>query len=141
MERKAPEFADLPLSELLRRFASDVAELVRQELRLAKLELSEKGRAFGQSIGKSIAFFAIAALLGVGMFAALTATLIAALAIVVPLWAAALIVTIVYALAAVGAGLAGKKALTGLTAPVPDRTIASVKADVAAIASGIRRAR
>ncbi len=141
MERKPPEFADLPLPELIRRLTADVAELVRNEIRLARLEMTEKVKVFGKSIGTSIALFVVAAVFAIGAFVALTATAIAALALVLPLWAAALAVTVLYGLAAVGAALAGKNALAGAISPVPNQTIESVKADVAAIAASVRRAR
>ncbi len=141
MERKPPEFADLPLPELIRRLTADVAELVRNEIRLARLEMTEKAKVLGKSIGTSIALFVVAAVFAIGAFVALTATAIAALAIVLPLWAAALTVTVLYGLAAGGAALAGKKALAGAISPVPNHTIESVKADVAAIAASVRRAR
>jgi uncharacterized membrane protein YqjE len=141
LQRKPPEFADLPVPELIRRLMADVAELVRNEIRLARLEMTEKAKVLGKSIGTSIALFVVAAVFAVGAFVALTATAIAALALVLPLWVAALVVTVVYGLAALGAALAGKNALAGVISPVPEQTIESVKADVAAIAASVRRAR
>jgi len=137
MAREAPPDAGLPLAELLRRFAVDFGMLVRQELTLARYELLEKGKGAARPIG----LFAFAALLGLGAFAALTVSLIAALAFVLQLWAAALAVTLGYGLIALLAALAGKRALSQAAPPNLEQTLASVKADVEAVRAGVRKAR
>ena len=77
--------------ELITRLSSQISELVRGELALAKAELAQKGKRAG--IGAGLAGTAgVLALYGVG---ALITTVIAALALVLPVWAAALIVAVV----------------------------------------------
>ena len=131
-----PQFADLPLPELLRQLSSDTATLVRQEVQLARAELTETGK----KAAKSATGFGAAAIFGLGAFGALTATLIALIALALPLWVAALIVTIVYGLVAFVAAMSGKKALADVAPPVP-QTVASVKEDVDAVRAGVARGR
>ena len=137
MERNTPpQYADLSLPELLRQLSADTATLVRQEMQLARAEISQKGKVVAASgVG-----FGAAAVLGLGAFGALTATLIALLAVWLPVWAAALIVTVIYAVGAAIGAQAGKKALANFGAPVP-QTVESVKEDVEAVRAGVRRAR
>ncbi|GAC1303182.1 MAG: phage holin family protein [Vulcanimicrobiaceae bacterium] len=130
-----PQYADLPLPELLRQLSSDTATLVRQEVQLARAELTDTGK----KAAKSAVGFGAAALFGLGAFGALTAALIAVIALALPVWVAALIVTVIYAVVAFVAAQSGKKALTDVT-PVPE-TIASVKDDVNAVRAGVARGR
>lgn len=73
------------------------------------------------------------------MLQALVVTVIAALAVPLPVWAAGLIVTV--ALAAVAAALAmtRKKQVSQAAPPAPEETIENVKADVAEIKRSARR--
>jgi len=130
-------YAELSLAELLRQLATDATELVRQELQLARVELTDKGKKAGASAG----LFGAAAILGLGAFGALTACLIAALALVLPLWAAALIVSVVYGGAAAIVALRGKKSLADVSSPAPGLVLASVQADVDAVRAGVQRGR
>jgi hypothetical protein len=137
MERnQPPPYAELPLPDLLKQLSSDVATLVRQEIQLARAELSQKGK----TVAASGVGFGVAAVLGLGAFGALTSTIIALLSVWLPVWIAALIVTIVYGVGATVGAISGKKALSHLGSPVPE-SVASVKDDVAVVAAGIRRAR
>jgi tetrahydromethanopterin S-methyltransferase subunit C len=99
---------------------------VRQEIELAKAELGEKGKRAGTGAG----LFGGAGVLGLFALAALTTAEIAALDLLMPLWAAALIVAVVYA--AVGAVLArsGKKHVDEAAPVAPEQAIESVKEDV-----------
>jgi hypothetical protein len=90
MRPEAPREADESFGELLGRFGSQIAELVRSELALAKAELSDKARPAIASAG----MFAAAGVLGIAAFGALTACFIAALSTVLAVWASALIVAV-----------------------------------------------
>jgi len=139
MDRKptnAPPYAELPLPELLRQLSSDTAILVQQEIALARAELTERTK----TVARAATGFGIAAVLGLGAFLALTTMIIALLALVVPLWAAALIVTIVYGVIAGMGALSGKKALASGGAPIP-QTIETLKEDAKAVRAGIDRGR
>jgi uncharacterized membrane protein YqjE len=117
---------DRPTGELLRELSQQTTDLVRQEIDLAKAELGEKGKRAGVGAG----MFGGAGLFGIGAFAALTACIIAALDLAMPLWLAALIVTVVYAAIAGVLALQGKEKIKEAGPPVPEQTAESVKEDV-----------
>ncbi|MFH9012301.1 phage holin family protein [Streptomyces sp. NPDC017943] len=73
------------------------------------------------------------------MLQALVATAIAALAVPLPVWAAALIVTAVLGVIAAIMALSGKKQVAQGAPPTPEKTIDSVKADVAEIKESAQR--
>ena len=126
---------DEPIGALVHRLSEQIPELVRSELRLAQAELTEKGKRAG--IGAGLAGAAgVLALYGVG---ALITTVIAALALVLPVWAAALIVAVVIFIVAGVLGLLGKNQIQRATPPVPESTVESVKRDVAAVTERIKR--
>ena len=114
-----------PIGELVKDLAGQTSTLVRQEIKLAQAELTTKGKVAGRGAGM-LAGAAVAALLALG---ALTACLIAALDTFMPLWLAALIVTLLWGL--IGAVLAtrGRKELQQATPPVP-QTVETVKEDI-----------
>lgn len=116
-------------AELISRVGDQVSRLVRDELELAKTELRAKGKRFGTGVALGgaagvLAWFGVAAL-----FVAAGA----ALALVLPVWAAALVVAGVLLLtagilAAIGVGDVKKAA-----PPVPEQAIDSTRRDIAAI--------
>src|SRR5688500_16317943 len=95
------DMRDRPIGELLKQLANETTTLVRQELELAKAEMTEKGKQAGLGAGM-FGGAGASALLGLG---ALTAAAIAALDTGMALWLAALI------LAAVWLAVAGVLAL------------------------------
>ena len=70
------------------------------------------------------------ALLSLGAFGALTAFLIALGAVWMPVWASALIVTVVYGIAAFVLAQTGKKKLHEAAPLVPEQTAQTVKEDI-----------
>ncbi|MFF5771965.1 phage holin family protein [Streptomyces californicus] len=124
---QAPTTGDEPVGVLVSRASQQISELVREEMRLARAEMTQKGKRFGKGGG----LFGAAGLVGFLAAQASVATCIAALALVLPLWAAALIVTAVLAAVAGVAALAGRKQIAKAGAPAPEQTIDSVKADLA----------
>ena len=123
---------DEPLGALVHRLSEQIPDLVRSEMRLAQAELTQKGKRAGLGIG----MFSAAGLLALFGLATLIATAVIALSLVVPAWAAGLIVAAVLLVAAAGVGLAGKKEVEAATPPAPEKTIASVREDVAAVKGG-----
>src|SRR4051812_44793426 len=117
---------DRGVGELVKDLAGQTSTLVRQEIQLAQAELATKGKLAGRGAG----MLAGAAVAGLLALIALTAVLIAALDTAMPLWLAALIVTIVWS--AIGALLAsrGRKELQHATPPVPEQTVETVKEDI-----------
>ena len=117
---------DQSTSELVQRASEQITRLVRDEIALAKAELMEKGKHAGIGAGL-FGGGGVLALYGVG---ALTATLIIVLDLFLPLWLAALIVTVaLFAVAGVLA-LLGKNQVSRAVPPEPQEAVASVKADV-----------
>jgi uncharacterized membrane protein YqjE len=121
----APDQRDQPIGGLIKELAGQTSTLVRQEIQLAQAEVTSKGKLAGRGAGM-LAGAAVAVLLAL---IALTACLIVALDSAVPLWLAALIVTLVWGL--IGAVLAarGRRELQHATPPVP-QTIETVKEDI-----------
>jgi uncharacterized membrane protein YqjE len=126
---------DEPVGELVRRASQQLTELVRGEMRLAQAEMKEKGRRYGKGGG----LFGGAGLVGFLALQALVATAIAALAVPLPVWAAALIVTAVLGVIAAVLALVGKKEVGRAAPPAPQKTIHSVKADMAEIKESAKR--
>ncbi|MET8861183.1 phage holin family protein [Streptomyces sp. NPDC004579] len=123
------------MGELVQRASEQLTELVRGELRLAQTEMKEKGRRYGKSGG----LFGGAGVVGFLTLQALVATAIAALAVPLPVWAAALIVTAVLGAVATAMALTGKKQAGRAAPPKPEQTIENVKADVAEIKRSAHR--
>lgn len=117
--------ADPSVGQLMTQLSEQTSRLVRDEMALAQLELKQTARQAGKGAGL-LSGAGVLALFGVG---AAIATGIIALALVLPLWAAALIVTAVLFIAAGIAGLLGKKQVQQVS-PTPDRAVANTKLDV-----------
>lgn len=126
MQPDAPREADRPIPVLLRELGDEIATLVRQEMALARVELTEKAQTAGASAG----MFGAGAMLGLGAFGALTAFLIAVIALALPVWAAALIVAVVYGIAAYVLALRGRDKLKQAAPPIPEQTAQTVREDI-----------
>ena len=112
--------------ELVKRLSEQVSVLVRDELKLAQLEMTRKGKQAGIGAGM-LGGSGLIALYGVGC---LLACAILGLSRVLEPWLAALIVgAALLALSAVLA-LVGKSRLSKATPPVPEQAVESVKADI-----------
>jgi uncharacterized membrane protein YqjE len=116
---------DRGLGELVKDLASQTSTLVRQEIRLAQAEVTEKGKLAGRGAGM-MAGAGVAALLALG---ALTALLIVVLDSFLALWLAALIVTVLWSVVAAVLYQSGRKSLQSATPPVP-QTVETVKEDI-----------
>ncbi|GAA2276503.1 membrane protein [Streptomyces ruber] len=114
------------VGELVGQATEQLSLLVRQEIALAKEELTEKGKRAGRGGGLLGGAGAVAY---VGLMAA-AGTGVAALSLVLAVWAAALIVTGVLFVVAGVLAMMGRAQLRRATPPMPERTIDSVKADV-----------
>jgi hypothetical protein len=114
------------VGELMRELSAQTSTLVRQELELAKLELTEKGKQAGIGAG----MFGGAGVVGLYAAGALTACLVLLLATAVTGWLAALIVAGVYGAVAGGLALIGKAKVKQAVPPVPEQATESVKEDV-----------
>ena len=114
-----------PFGELVQQLAKETSTLVRQEIELAKAEVSEKGRQAGKGVG----MFGAAGIIALLALGALTAAAILALDLAVAGWLAALIVAAVYGATAGLLALAGKGRVQEATPPAP-QTVETVKEDI-----------
>lgn len=119
------DYRDRPIGEIARELASDVSLLVRQELKLARAEMQEKGRIALPGLGM-IGGAGLAALCAAG---ALTAFLVLVLDLAMPAWLAALITGTALAGVAVVLALTGKERVEEAGSPYPEETIEEVKED------------
>jgi len=131
------ELGDRSVADLLRQASDQTATLVRQELELAKAELTVKGKRVGLGAG----MFGGAGLFGVYAFGALTAAIILALSLAMTGWLAGLIVAVVYGAIAGGLALQGKSNVKAGTPPVPEQLVQSMKADLASTKQHAREGR
>jgi MFS family permease len=127
MEHHDGTMRDRPVGDLVKDATEQAQTLIRQEVELAKAELSEKGKQAGIGAG----MFGGASLFGLFAFAALTAAFIGAVDLAVPFWAAALIVAAAYGAVAGVLALTGKNRVQAATPPVPEEAVETVKEDVA----------
>ncbi len=114
------------MGELFKQLSDELSTLVRQELQLARAEMTEKGKRAGVGAG----MFGGAGIVGLLALGTLTTCLVAALAQAMDVWLAALIVTVVYAAVAGVLALTGRQRISTATPPVPEQTAESVKEDV-----------
>jgi uncharacterized membrane protein YqjE len=112
--------------ELVKMMTEQVSVLIRNELKLAQLEMTSKGKQAALGAGMFGAS-GIVAVYGVGC---LLACVIIAVSGVVAAWLAALIVGVALLAVAGGAALLGRQRLRRAAPPVPEQAVADVKADV-----------
>ena len=120
-----PSPADLSTGQLMSQLSEQTSLLVRSELQLAQVELKDSARHAGLGVG----LFSVAGVLAWFGLGALIGTAIIALDLVLPLWAAASIVTLLLFVAAGIAALVGKNQVQQV-APTPERAVENVRLDV-----------
>jgi uncharacterized membrane protein YqjE len=120
---------DQSTGELVSRLSQDVSQLVRDEMRLAQVEMSAKAKKAGVGAG----MFGAAGVLALYGGGALVACADIALGLAVDLWLSALIVGIVLLAVAGVVALVGKSRVSEATPLVPTRTVENVKQDVDAV--------
>jgi hypothetical protein len=112
--------------ELVKMMTEQVSVLIRNELKLAQLEMTGKGKQAALGAGMFGAS-GVVALYGVGC---LLACVIIAISGVVAAWLAALIVGAALLAVAGLAALLGKQRMNRAAPPLPEQAVADVKADV-----------
>ncbi|WP_163513630.1 phage holin family protein [Fodinicola acaciae] len=112
--------------ELVSQLSSQVSELVRAELKLAQLELAAKAKKLGTGAG----LFAGAGVIAFYSFGVLLAAAVLALSLVLPGWAAALIVFGAMMIVAAILVLVGIRLVKRGSPPVPKQAIEGLKTDV-----------
>lgn len=128
-ERLSPDTEHATTGELIARMSEQTSTLIRDEMRLAQAEVSAKAKSAGIGLG----MFGAGGLLAFFGFAALIATVILALTLVIPAWASAAIVSLVLFAAAAVVSLVGKKRVEKATPATPERTVDNVKQDIAEV--------
>jgi Flp pilus assembly protein TadB len=116
---------DSSIGELMSQLSAQTSRLIRDELRLAQKEFQESAKHAGIGAG----LFSVAGLLAFFGVATLIAAAVAALALVLDVWAAAAIVGVVLLIVAGIAALAGRKQANEVT-PAAPRTVETLKDDV-----------
>jgi Putative Actinobacterial Holin-X, holin superfamily III len=138
MERMAgeqPSSPDRSTGELVKQLSEQVSVLVRNELKLAQLEMTRKGKQAGFGAGM-LGGSALIAWYGAGC---LIACAVIAISGVVAAWLAALIVGAALLAIAGAAALAGKGRLHKAAPAVPEEAVGSLQADVKEIRERTRR--
>jgi Flp pilus assembly protein TadB len=125
MSVESKQTADPTIRELMSQLSSQVSRLIRDEMRLAEREFQESAKHAGIGAG----LFSVAGLLAFFGAATVIAASVAALSLVLPVWAAALIVGVVLFIAAGVAVLGGRSQAQEVT-PAAPRTVETVKADI-----------
>ena len=115
---------DRSLGELFSELSQETTTLIRQEVNLAKTEMSQKA----SRVGKDVGFLAASGAVAYAGLLAIIAGVIALLALVIPLWLSALLVGLV--VAAIGYFLV-KRGLDALKQEdlTPRQTIETLKED------------
>lgn len=112
-------------AELVQRATEQISRLVREELALARAELTEKGKHAGVGAGLFGGGGALA-LYGGG---ALIAALVLLLGEVMPVWVAALVVGVILLVVAGLLALSGRRQVSQAMPPVPKTAADSARAD------------
>jgi hypothetical protein len=121
--------------ELIKLMSEQVSTLVRDELKLAQLEMTRKGKQAGIGAGL-MGGGGVIALYGLGC---LIACAIIAISRVLAPWLSALIIGVALLAVAGMAALMGRSRLRQATPPVPAEAVESVKADVDEIKESTHR--
>ncbi|MDP9181569.1 MAG: phage holin family protein [Actinomycetota bacterium] len=127
MSRAALE--DASIGELVSKVTEETSALIRDELRVAQLEMTRKARYAGLGVGM---FGAAGIVAGLGL-ACLVAAAVLGLAVTLSAWLSALIVGLALLLAAGVFALVGKKEITEAMPPLPEGALAGVKLDLDAL--------
>jgi len=124
-------------ADLVKLASEQVSQLIRDEIALAKLEMTTKAKKMGLGAGL-FGGAGVVVFYGVG---AVLAGLALLLALVLPAWASALIVGGGLFLIAAIASLVGRGEFKRAGTPVPEQAIGSVKADVDTLSQAVKDGR
>jgi uncharacterized membrane protein YqjE len=121
-----PDPRERSMGELFKQLSDELSTLVRQELRLAQAEMTQKGKRAGVGAGM-FGGAGVSVLLALATF---TACVVALLSKAMDVWVAALIVAAVWAAVAAALALTGRQRINESAPPLPEQTVDSVKEDV-----------
>jgi hypothetical protein len=121
--------------DLVKQLSEQVSLLVRDELKMARLEMTRKGKQAGVGVG----MFGASGLIALYAIACLLAAAIIAISGAIQPWLAALIVGLALLAASAVAALVGRGRMRRATPPVPKQAVDSAKADVEEIRERMHR--
>lgn len=120
-------------ADLVKLASEQISTLVRDELALARVELTSKARHAGRGVG----LFGVAGVVSLyGVFGVLTG-IVALLARVMPAWGAALLVGVVLLIVAGLLAVFGRAQVRQATPPVPQEAVRGVRADIDTVATAV----
>jgi uncharacterized membrane protein YqjE len=130
-----PPEREASTGELVKQLSEQVSLLVRDELKMARLELTRKGRFAGLGMG----MYGASGLVALYAIACLLAAVIIAIAGEIRPWLAALIVGLaLFAVSAVAA-LMGRSRMRRAAPPMPEQAVEGARADVEEVKEGMHR--
>ncbi|HEU0285517.1 MAG TPA: phage holin family protein [Nocardioidaceae bacterium] len=132
--RDSPPTEDASLGQLTGDLSQQVSRLVRDEIRLAQVEMKDKGKRFGTGAGLMGAGGVIA-LFG---FGCVVAAAVLALDLVWPTWLAAVVVGAVLLIVAAVVAAKGRSQMRRGAPPMPSEAMKSTKEDIEALKGGHR---
>jgi len=121
--------------ELVKQLSEQVTSLVRDEMKMARLELTQKGKQAGMGMG----MFGVSGLVALYGVACLLAAAIIAISGEIRAWLAALIVGLAVLAASGVAAAAGRGRLRRATPPMPQQAVEGAKADVEEVRERMHR--
>lgn len=134
-ETPPPDPRAASTGELLGSLTDQITRLVRDEVRLAQAEVTQKAKRFGLGAG----LFGGAGLFAVLGLNTLITAIVFAIATTWPGWLGAIVVWAFLFLVAGVLALLGKKDVQKARPPLPTEAIASVQADLETLKRGISR--
>jgi uncharacterized membrane protein YqjE len=132
--RETPRTEDASLGQLTGELSQQVSRLVRDEIRLAQVEMKDKGKRFGRGAGLMGAGGVIA-LFGVGC---LVAAAVLGLDLAWPTWLSAIVIGAILLIIAAIVGATGRNQMRQGTPPMPREAMESTKEDIEALKGGHR---
>jgi uncharacterized membrane protein YqjE len=132
---RTEELSERSVGDLVQELSQQTAALVRQEMRLAQVELQEKGKRAGIGAGM-FGGAGLVALYGVG---AVIAAVIMLVATAIEPWVSGLIVGAVLLITAGILALLGRRQVEQATPPKPERAMESVQDDVEHVRERVSR--
>jgi hypothetical protein len=130
-----PPEREASTGELVKQLSEHVSTLVRDELKMARLEMTRKGRFAGLGMG----MYGASGLVALYAIACLLAAAIIAIAGEIQPWLAALIVGLALAVVSAVAALMGRSRMRRATPPMPEQAVEGTKADVEEVKERMHR--
>jgi uncharacterized membrane protein YqjE len=131
----AEDLTHQPVTQVLQKVTQESKNLIGEELQLARTELTSKVKTAGKGAG----LLGAAAVVAIFGAMALTAAFILALALVMPPWAAALVVAAVYLAIAGVLALTGRTQVQAATPFLPERAVRTLTDVIQRVQSAWKR--